>query len=93
MSMSSQLSPHVEDLIAHAVANGMFPTREAVLEAGVERLFKEVIPPVPDEHLAAVELGLAEIEQGLVEDMTKGDWDELHQLVQDVAAGKNIPAE
>ena len=52
-------------MIEHAVASGLFPSREAVLEAGVERLMREAPLPVPREHLEDIESALDQLDAGL----------------------------
>lgn len=93
LSMSSGLSPQIEQKIAEALAGGLYPTREALIEAGVERLLDEEVAMVPEEDMALVE---AAIESSLAERsqrMKPEDWDELHRVVANVAAGKHRPGE
>ena len=63
--MVKELSPHVEQMIEHAVATGLFPSREAMLEASVERLMHEHPLPVPQEQLDAIEQALDALDAGL----------------------------
>jgi hypothetical protein len=87
--MNRELSPQVEQYLASVVAGGLFPTEEAALEAAVEALREktERVVPIPDEHLELVEQGMASARAGLCREMTGADWEELHQLARDVAAG------
>lgn len=73
-TMSTELSPHVEHLIGQAVAGGLYPTREALLEAAAERLLEDNPKPVPDEHLAAVEKGLDQLDAGLGKEWDPDDF-------------------
>ena len=91
--MSSELSPQIEQKIAEAVAGGLYPSREALLEAGVEYLLDERIPFVPDEHMDLVEAALESSRAGRSADMTRQDWDELRRMVNDIAAGKDVARE
>jgi Arc/MetJ-type ribon-helix-helix transcriptional regulator len=91
--MSSGLSPHVEHKIAEALASGLYPSREALIEAGVEQLLDEQLPLIPEEHEVLVEAAINSSSAGRSVEMTRREWDELHQLVSDVAAGKRPPTE
>jgi len=85
--VSSGLSPQIEQKIAEAVAGGLYPSREALLEAGVEHLLEQV-PMVPDEHMALVEAAIESSKDGRSSEMTRREWEELHQMVAEIAAGK-----
>lgn len=86
--MSFDLSPDNSQYLAKVVADGLFPSVDAALDAAVDALRRqnEQVPMVPDEHMDAVEEALADLEAGIEEDMTTGDWDELRQIVRDAAA-------
>lgn len=86
--MDSRLSPQTEQFLANAVASGMFPSKEAAIDAAVESLRQrtETIPMVPDEHMEEVEQAIEESRAGLSTPMTAEDWAELRQRVHDVAA-------
>lgn len=88
--MDSHLSPQTEQFLADAVANGMFPSKEAALEAAVEALREktESIQYVPDEHMADVEEALESANAGEGTPMTSADWDDLRQRAHDVAASR-----
>jgi Arc/MetJ-type ribon-helix-helix transcriptional regulator len=86
--MSSGLSPHVEQKIAEAVAGGLYPTREAVIEASVEHFLDDQIPMATEEHMALVEAAIESSNAGLSSEMTRQEWAELHQSIRDIAAGK-----
>lgn len=64
--MSSDLSPQNEQFIEHAVASGIFPSRQAALDAAVEtlRTNRDVPQPIPAEHLPLVEEGLEALNEG-----------------------------
>ena len=53
--MAIGLSPNIERMIEHAIATGVFPSREAVPEAGVERPMRDEPLTAPREHLEAIE--------------------------------------
>jgi Arc/MetJ-type ribon-helix-helix transcriptional regulator len=89
--MSNALSPHIERKIAEAVAGGLYPSREALIEAGVEHLLDEQIVPMPDEHVALVEAAIESSRSGHSAQMTRQEWDELHRMVDDIATGKKVP--
>jgi Arc/MetJ-type ribon-helix-helix transcriptional regulator len=65
--MSSDLSPQNEQFIEHAVASGLFPSRQAALDAAVEslRTKRDEPQPLPPEHATLVEDGLLSLNQGL----------------------------
>ncbi len=91
--MSGDLSPHIEQKIADAVAGGLYPSREALIEAGVEHLLEEQVPLVPQEHMALVEAAIESSRAGQSAEMRRQDWDELQRMVSDIAAGKTVPQE
>lgn len=88
--MGINLSPQSEAYIQQVVATGQYPSPEAAIDAAVAALREqnENILYVPDEHMEAVEQGLAEADAGLSRPMTEADWARLHQLARDVAAGR-----
>jgi hypothetical protein len=89
--MEHGLSPQNEQYLRQVVAGGIYPSKEAALDAAVAALRErnDEIPFIPDEHMEAVEEGLAEADAGLCRPMTEDDWARLHQLARDVAAGKS----
>ena len=89
MVMSSGFSPHIEQKIAEALAGGLYPSREALIEAGVEHLLDERMAMVPEEHMALVETALESSAAGRSTSMTRQEWEELHRMVDDVASGKH----
>jgi len=64
--MSSDLSPQNEHFIENAVASGLFPSRQAALDAAVETLRTncDAPQPIPAEHLPLVEEGLEALNEG-----------------------------
>jgi hypothetical protein len=92
-NMSSGLSPHIEQKIAEALAGGLYPSRQALLEDGVEQLLDIRIPSVPDEHMPLVEAAITSSAAGNSGPMTRAQWDQLHSMVDAIAAGKNVPLE
>jgi Arc/MetJ-type ribon-helix-helix transcriptional regulator len=63
--MDTPLAPHVEQMIARAVATGLFPSRDAVLEAGVAHLLQDEPAAVPAEHVEAIERAFDQLDSGL----------------------------
>ena len=86
--MSHGLSPQAEQYLAEVVAGGLFPSKEAALEAAVAalRASTESIPTVPPEHMAAVEAGIESLNAGRCREFTDQDWDDLIQLAVETAA-------
>ena len=89
--MVKDLSEQSEEYLANVVAGGLFPSKEAALEAAVAALREktEQIPFVPDEHMARVEQAIESADAGLTSPMTPAYWDGLRQNVRDNAAGKS----
>lgn len=90
--MQHELSPQSEQYLDKVVSGGLYPSKEAALEAAIEALRQknDEIPFVPDEDMEAVERGIEEANAGLATPMTKDDWARLRQLAHDVAA-ENLP--
>lgn len=65
--MSFDLSPDNSQYLAKVVADGLFPSVDAALDAAVDALRRqnERLPMVPDEHMDAVEEALADLEAGI----------------------------
>jgi len=86
--MDHSLSPQTEEFLANMVANGVFPSRAAAIEAAVSALREKAaaIPAVPAEHLARVEQAIESANAGLTTPMTADDWAGLRQRARDVAA-------
>jgi len=61
--MTMPLSTNAESFIAKLIADGMFTSREAVLERGIAAFREQLgdIPEVPPEHMDAVEAGLEDL--------------------------------
>lgn len=89
--MSMAFSPHIEQKISEALAGGLYPSREALLEAGVEKLFADPVPPIPDEHMDLVEAAMESSRAGHSAVMTNQEWEQLRRGVRDIAAEKNLP--
>lgn len=91
MIMDRQLSPEAEQFLTRAVATGMFPSKEAALEAAIAALRErtEEIPDVPDEHMEAVERAIESANAGRVMRMTPEFWERLRTVVRDTAARKD----
>ena len=86
--MEHQLSPQNAQYLEQVVAGGIYPSKEAALDAAVAALRETnaEIPFIPDEHMEAVEKGLAESNAGLSRPMTANDWERLRQIARDAAA-------
>ena len=80
--MAHDLSPQSETYLHQMVTGGLYPSTDAALEAAVEALREKNSTSsfVPDEHMAAVEEALAELEAGVEEEMAASDWDGLRQV-------------
>jgi hypothetical protein len=96
--MASGFSPQNEQFLHDIVAGGLYPSKEAAIDAALDAFraaqpepFDPNIPMVPDEHMEGVEEALAELDAGLGVEMTRDEWDRLRQFARDVAAGKNPP--
>jgi hypothetical protein len=87
--MEHQLSSHNEQYLERIVAGGLFPSKEAALDAAVAALREKTdgIEFVCHEHMDAVEQGIDEADAGLCRPMTDDDWSQLRQRAHDVAAG------
>jgi hypothetical protein len=79
--MASELSRQNEQYLEQLVTGGLYPSKEAAVAALREK--NDEIPFVPDEHMEAVEQGIAEADAGLTRPMTEHDWDSLRQLARD----------
>jgi Arc/MetJ-type ribon-helix-helix transcriptional regulator len=88
--MDIALSPQTEQFLASVVADGLFASKEAALEAAVAALREktEPIPFVPDEHMARVEASIEEANAGRTKPMTPEFWEGLRQRILDIAAAK-----
>lgn len=87
--MNHGLSPQSEQFLNKVVAGGLYPSKEAALEAAVAALREksEETPFVPDEDMAAVERAIESSRAGKSTPMTPADWEELRQLARDTATG------
>jgi hypothetical protein len=85
MFMPHELSPQTEQYLASIVAGGLFPSKEAALEAAVESLRNstDAVPMVPAEHMAAVEEGLASFQADGAKELTDADWELLREHVRE----------
>lgn len=88
--MSGELSPLTEEYLAKVVADGIFPSKEAALEAAVAALREktEEIPPVPVEHHHRVEEGLKSADAGRVRELSDADWEQIRDLVRSRALAR-----
>lgn len=91
--MVRELSPETEQYLASVVAGGLFPSKEAALEAavGAFRAQHEQIPLVPAEHMELVEQGIASVQAGRCRELTDADWERLRQRAHEVAS-RNPPS-
>ena len=87
--MASELSPQIEQYLASVVAGGLFPSKEAALEAAIAALREktEPTPFVPDEHTERLEQAIESANAGHCREMTDADWDNLRQIARDAASG------
>ncbi|HVA50074.1 MAG TPA: hypothetical protein VNH11_27150 [Pirellulales bacterium] len=86
--MAYELSPQTEQYLAGVVAGGLYPSKEAALEAAVEALRDKSGPPpsVPEVHLELVEEAIASVQAGRLRELTAADWSRLRQHAHDVSA-------
>ena len=86
--MNLELSPQSEQYLASVVAGGIYPSKEAALEAAVAALRErdQQIPMVPAEHMALVEAAIESSMAGKSSPMTSADWESLRQLARETAA-------
>lgn len=86
--MNVQLSPQSEQYLARVVAGGIYPSKEAALEAAVAALRErdQAVPMVPPEHMALVEEAIESSLAGKSSPMTAADWERLRQLARETAA-------
>jgi hypothetical protein len=85
--MADQLSAQSETYLTQVVAGGLYPSKEAALDAAVEALREKNkgIPFIPAEHAEMVEQAIASSEAGRSSLMTSSDWDALRRLAREVA--------
>lgn len=88
--MESHLSPQNEQYLERVVAGGLYPSKDAALDAAVAALREKIedLPFVLDEHMEAVEQAIDEADAGHSRPMTDDDWSRLRSLAHNVAAGK-----
>jgi hypothetical protein len=88
--MASELSPQSEAYLAQVVAGGVYPSKEAALDAAVDALREKnsEIPLVPEEHDGLIEQAIASSKDGRSRPMTDDDWARLRKLATDAAAAK-----
>ncbi len=75
--MSQELSPQNEQFITDAIARGLFPTREAVLDQALDNLRRQ--REAREELERELQKGLDELDAGLGVEMTD---DDLAQFIQ-----------
>lgn len=81
--MAYELSPQSEQYLASIVADGLYPSKQAALEAAVATLREKdrPLPMVPDNHLDAVEKAIASADAGNLRELTPTDWSRLRGFV------------
>jgi hypothetical protein len=85
--MGHELSAQTEQYLASIVAGGLFPSKAAALEAAVEALRNSTaIPMIPEEHMEAVEQGIASALAGRAGPMREADWEELRDHARQAAS-------
>jgi hypothetical protein len=87
ISMLNGLSPQSEQYLESVVAGGLYPSKEAALEAAVGALREkdEQIPMVPAEDMELVEEGLDAADAGHVRELTEEDWARLRERVLQIS--------
>jgi hypothetical protein len=93
--MSHSLSPQAEQFLASIVVGGLYPSKEAALEAAVAALREKsaLLSPVPDEHVVLVEEAIIAADQGELRSFDKADWLRLRQFAHEVAARNSSDGE
>ena len=86
--MASGFSPQNEMYLAKALAEGLYPSKDAALDAAVSALREknEEIPYIPEEHMDLVEAALDSSRAGRSREFTEADWERFRQRIRDVAA-------
>jgi hypothetical protein len=86
--MANELSAYSENYLAKVVAAGLFPSKQAALEAAVAALREKNEEPamVPAEHLERVEEGLASANAGRSRELADADWERIRESVRDRAS-------
>lgn len=87
--MPNELSPQAEQYLASVVAGGLYPSKEAAIEAAVDALREknEQLPSVPDEHVELVEQAIESSRAGKSRPLNATEWSKLRQLARDAASG------
>jgi hypothetical protein len=87
--MNNELSPENEQFLANVVAGGLFPSKEAALDAAIEALREktEQAATIPAEHVELIEQGIASLRAGRCRALTDADRENLRQLARDTASG------
>ncbi len=85
--MNVELSPQSEQYLESVVAGGIYPSKEAALEAAVAALRErdKQIPLVPEEHMALVEAAIESANAGHVREMTDEYWNDLRRRILESA--------
>ncbi|HEX4144273.1 MAG TPA: hypothetical protein VHY91_12255 [Pirellulales bacterium] len=88
--MATEVPPQIEQYLASVVAGGLFPSKEAALEAAIAALREktEPIPFVPDEHMERVEQAIESANAGHARPLTPEYWENLRQLARDAASAR-----
>lgn len=84
--MNYELSPQTEQYLTSIVAGGLYPSKQAALEAAIAALREKdrPLPMVPDDHLDAVEKAIATADAGEVRELTPADWSRLRDSANKV---------
>jgi Arc/MetJ-type ribon-helix-helix transcriptional regulator len=87
--MAHELSPQTEQYLARIVAGGLYPSKEAAIEAAVDALREknEQLLAVPDEQVDLVEQAIASSRAGKSRPLNAAEWSNLRQLARDAASG------
>lgn len=90
--MASGLSPQNEAFILQSLAKGAYPSRESLLDAAVGALrgHQEDFV-IPTDHLVAIESAITQLEAGLGQELTDGEYDHLvEQGIADAARPQGL---
>ena len=87
--MSHELSPQTEQYLESIVAGGLFPSKEAALEAAVEALRNSAgMPMVPASDMDAVEQGIESAQAGRARTLSDEDWEKVRRHAAEAAANR-----
>ena len=87
VDMASGFSPQNEQFLAQAIAEGLYPSKEAALDAAVSALREKSghVPLIAPEHEALVYAAWESSQAGRSSAMNDADWNALRETAQAAA--------